>query len=168
MGELGLAPLVVGEASRRLRLGELLMRIGERLRVGLGMVEVGCVLIAWVPWVRLILTVVIVVFVHGAAHTFLDITRDVVVPVQIYGSGRSVPAHIGINPVVLYMRLVETFILPVFIIFPVTFDPLPVIAGSNEEVKCRKEAQGKGHNGVSQCEFEGISGFGAWIDGSVP
>ena len=152
-------------------MGELLMRIGEGLRVGLGVVEVGYFLIAGVPWVCLIMTVVVVVFVHGAANTLLDIAWDVVVSIQIDRPGRSVPAHIGIHrilPVVLDMGLVETLIFPVFLIFPVTFNPLPVIAGSNEEVKCRKEAQGKGHNGISQCEFEGVSGFGACIDGTVP
>ena len=147
------------------------MWIGEGLRVGLGVVEVGYFLIAGVPWVCLIMTVVVVVFVHGAAHTLLDIARDVVVPIQINGSGRRVPAHIGIHrilPVVLYMGLVKTLILPVFLIFPVTFDPLPVIARGDEEVKCRKETQGEGHNGVSQCKFVCVSGLGAWIDGAVP
>ena len=140
---------------------ELLMWIGEKLRVGLGIVEVRCVLIAWMPWVCLILTVVVVVFVHGTTHTFLNIAGDVVVPVQIDGSGRSISAHIGIDPVVLHVGLVETLIFSVFLILPVTFDPLPVIAGSNEEIKCRKETQGKGHNGISQCKFEGVSGFSA-------
>ena len=120
-------------------MGELLMRIGEGLRVGLGVVEVGYFLIAGVSWVCLILTVVVVVFVHGATNTLLDISGDVVVPIQIDGPGRSVPAHIGIHrilPVVLDMGLVETLIFPVFLIFPVTFDPLPVIARGDEEVKC--------------------------------
>ena len=135
MRELGLAPLVVSCASRRLRVGELLMWIGEGLRVGLGGVEVGYFLIAGVPWVCLIMTIVVVVFVHGAAHTFFYIAWDVVVSIQIDGSGRSVPAHIGIHrilPVFLDMGLVEPLIFSVFLIFPVTFDPLPVIARGDE------------------------------------